>query len=248
MKNNIKKHLAFAGAALLAAGITTQAQALTVDVFNVSTQEAEIDAWINSLGGQTTVLEDFENLSTGWYQSLATGIGTFSITDNTLAGTGSSSYDRKVEEDGAWFEVRDYDANGRYNTTDPGSQYLDSADITELSLNVTDNTLNNLFFFMTDPSDVRATTTASTGGISDTVDYRQSNGSLWFIGIDAGDDFISEIIWSVNHWDTGNAYTNDGFGLDDFSTVSAVPLPGAVWLFGSVLAGFVGFKRFKKKS
>jgi len=30
--------------------------------------------------------------------------------------------------------------------------------------------------------------------------------------------------------------------------VSAVPLPAAVWLFGSVIAGFAGFSRYKKKA
>lgn len=30
--------------------------------------------------------------------------------------------------------------------------------------------------------------------------------------------------------------------------VSAVPLPGAVWLFGTAIAGFAGFSRYKKKT
>lgn len=38
--------------------------------------------------------------------------------------------------------------------------------------------------------------------------------------------------------------TNDGYKL----TVSQVPVPGAVWLFGSAMAGLVGFGRRKSKS
>jgi len=32
------------------------------------------------------------------------------------------------------------------------------------------------------------------------------------------------------------------------TTLNTVPLPAAVWLFGSAIAGFVGFSRFKKKA
>lgn len=43
----------------------------------------------------------------------------------------------------------------------------------------------------------------------------------------------------------------DSFGLNNFSqlgshSVSAVPVPAAVWLFGSGLIGLVGFARYKK--
>jgi len=47
----------------------------------------------------------------------------------------------------------------------------------------------------------------------------------------------------------GDAFKDDR--TNDYAlagvNVSAVPLPAAVWLFGSVIAGFVGFSRFKKK-
>jgi len=41
--------------------------------------------------------------------------------------------------------------------------------------------------------------------------------------------------------------TTDGYKLT-VSQVSAVPVPGAVWLFGSAMAGLVGFGRRKSKS
>jgi len=40
----------------------------------------------------------------------------------------------------------------------------------------------------------------------------------------------------------------DVFYIDSMTVVSAVPLPAAVWLFGSALLGFTGFRKFKSKS
>ena len=44
----------------------------------------------------------------------------------------------------------------------------------------------------------------------------------------------------------GLTITNGGFVQLDITTASAVPLPGAIWLFGSALAGFIGFNRRKQ--
>jgi hypothetical protein len=40
---------------------------------------------------------------------------------------------------------------------------------------------------------------------------------------------------------------DQGFVYDAMVTTSAVPVPGAVWLFGSALAGLVGFGRRKQQ-
>jgi hypothetical protein len=41
--------------------------------------------------------------------------------------------------------------------------------------------------------------------------------------------------------------TGDGTGITgSVSTISAVPLPGAIWLFGSALLGFLGFSNRRK--
>jgi len=50
---------------------------------------------------------------------------------------------------------------------------------------------------------------------------------------------------------TADVFKGDD-GNNDYAlagiTVNAIPLPGAVWLFGSALVGFAGFNRFRKKS
>lgn len=47
--------------------------------------------------------------------------------------------------------------------------------------------------------------------------------------------------YRTSDWGT----TSDGYVLNVSSAVSAVPVPGAVWLFGSAVAGMVGFGRGK---
>lgn len=276
MKNLAKKTMvpAFAAACLiLAAG---QAQAVTVDVFNLDTDAGKLGAydWLQSQGmtdlfDNVTILESFEGSTAsnnpdpiqGWYNGtdqqnpnglpeLVTGVGTFTSTGE--AGTGGTSYDKKTDGlDGQMaFEVRNYDDNGRYNVYpfgDDGTNYLDSADITELTLTLNPGVYENLFFTMTDAGDVYADTEISaingdTG--SNTIEYSQSNGSLWFVGIDGQDDMLSSITWNVvNNEDGTTAYTNDGFGLDSFGTV---PEPATALLLGTAIP-LLGFLRRKKE-
>lgn len=226
--------------------LSGQALAVSVSIYSVSSEQAAINNWIASLG-TTTIIEDFEGITPGWYQNLSTDIGEFHITQDTLAGTGGTSYENKTGNEGTYFEVRDYNADGRKNFTNGGANYIDTADITELSLEV-DGEYTNLFFYMSDPSDVRAMTTTSTvttvGPGAGNINYKQSNGSLWFVGIntEVDDEYISTITWnaSVN----GQAFTDDGFGLDDFGTV---PEPSTALLLGAGLLPLVGFLRRKKK-
>ena len=223
------------------------ALAVGIQIYNVSSEQALINNWMNNLGGNVNVVEDFEGIEAGWYQTLGTNVGTFRLNDNTMAGTGSTSYKSQVDSTSneAYFQIRGFDDNGRFNTTpDDGTKYLDSADITSFTLDVVPGTYTNLFFFMTDPSDVRAKTSASSNEMTAAIDYKKSDGSLWFIGIDLGTDYISQITWDVTYNEAG--YTNDGFGLDGFSTV-AVPEPLTLLLIGTGLTGLGLYRRRLRK-
>ncbi|NOU15464.1 MAG: VPLPA-CTERM sorting domain-containing protein [Methylococcaceae bacterium] len=54
---------------------------------------------------------------------------------------------------------------------------------------------------------------------------------------------------SFGYLENTNTATNGAIGVDNIkiaANVSAVPVPGAVWLLGSGLAGLVGLQRRKK--
>jgi hypothetical protein len=95
--------------------------------------------------------------------------------------------------------------------------------------------------------------------------FDQTGGQGWYNGISAS---LSGISAANNDANFGIRIVNAATGADDVTylgaaynntsgnvrldnvlisgtAVSSVPVPGAVWLFGSALAGFVGFKRRK---
>jgi hypothetical protein len=220
--------------------VSSVTNAASIDVFNLSTQGAQINNWVFNIGNSASLVEDFESLTPGWSSSLETNVGTFTNA-GASPGTGSTAYKDSNEPK---FQLRDFDANGRRDITENGvkTNYLDSADITQITLNVKPNTFTNLFFYITDPGDVGALTSIASGGLFAFIDPNQLNGTGFFVGIDFGDEYISEIIWNVSN-------TNDGFGLDNFSTVNATPVPEptSILLFGSGLVGISSFLRKRKK-
>ncbi|MFN3323239.1 MAG: PEP-CTERM sorting domain-containing protein [Bryobacteraceae bacterium] len=199
------------------------------------------------LGGMSfTILEDFEGYSALYNgPSIATGVGTF--TAGGLSGQGSCLPSVPCT-DLYILDAATTPFSGRYNTTAGGSKWLDSNDVTFITLNLEapnlNSRLNNLFFFITDVEDQggQLTVTANDGqsviahfgGSGDNA--KLVNGSLFFVNINSAAG-LSSITFS-------NTSRKDGFGVDDFGTV--VPEPGSIALLGAGLVA-VGLYRRKQR-
>lgn len=212
-----------------------------------------------ALGGQPfLIIEDFEDGPTGGVgASFATGVGTFLAAGN---GTGGSCIKPGGANNATCDELHVLSNSttpfsGRFDTTfGPGGHWLDSNDMTNLSLDLTASFLNlagglsNLFFFITDIEDVggQLTVTANDGSTTTTnfagvANAKLPNGTLYFVNISS--------VAGIKSISFANTSSGDGYGLDDFGTMAlddvGVPEPGTYGLVGLALAG-LGFLRRRK--
>lgn len=232
--------------------------AMTIDVWEVTEDNtSDINGWIEAQGGFVSVLEDFEDIDAGWYAQKETGVGTFFAEGER--GRGQTAYNNDDQNEkfsrDPYFSIQDNPDSwfGRSNTTtsEGASQWLDSGDITLLTLELNDTSLTNLFFYIQDPADFSMTTmfvndnNPDTNGANNSAThytfYPQANNASFFVGISLTDgEVLSTLSWST-------ASPDDGFGLDDFSTIHN-PEPATMLLFGFGLIGIAGMtrRRFKQ--
>jgi hypothetical protein len=211
--------------------------------YSVGDAEAARATWAGS--APWFVIENFESYAPNQnigFASLVSPLGTFQV-DPT--GSGSNSGGTGANEL-LLLDSSQTRFSGRYNTTPGGSQWLDSNDITNFTLDLTLPT-NSLFFFMTDVEDVGAAGQLAItvqNSLTDSVEQifsmsQLGNGATYFVGIRA-EGVIQQLRWI-------NDQRNDGFGLDDFGTLlpedPIVPEPSTYILLGSALLGAAFFRR-----
>jgi len=162
----------------------------------------------------------FENVPSAHYSTLATDVGTFSLAPGCQPGDPIRSLGDKSNQF-AIFTTSNTPYIGRFNTTDGGNKWLDSNDLTELQLTTS---LSDIYFFITDVSDVDGLMRISTAdGTTATFPTGQPDGNIFFVGITSQSP-LGTVRWS-------DSSTHDGFGLDDFGRVNEwepVPEPSAV--------------------
>ncbi len=240
------------GSIMVMVAAVSLARAVDVDIIvvpgvgeagKIANSEGVRDTWIstNFGGGSTAViLEDFESYTPAVHFNAAhaTGAGTFTPGGLGSDGGGTGNVEFSILDAGTT------PFSGRFNTTPSGANWLDSNDITELTL-VPDNSITSLFFFVSDANDVGGALRleVTTGGGTTTFNFAtgQGSGSLYFVGIS---DFTAGEITSIKLVQTN---THDGYGLDDFGTVSTAPVPepGTFGLLGLGLVGLMA--RFRKR-
>jgi hypothetical protein len=205
---------------------------------------------LDGLLGVNQVFEDFEKpyiasqtrYSGGAYNSSVNfaGLGTQLVVDGVTIQRNTSV----VGVDAAGYRGIDWNPSGYFGAT---SQRLSGAGGSGGA-----STRNDFQFIFTTPVtafglDLTAYSGFASSGIASVFDTAGNLlGSVDVTGTVAGTFFGWEStsgIGQVLFHDTPNGnyiqFDNLGFG------VSAVPVPGAVWLFGSAMVGFIGFRRRK---
>ena len=233
----ITKLLQFISGAFLAAFTISQANAILLNVYSVDQFGAQT-TFENSLYNYS--VEDFEgyDLSGGanYGDPITTSVGTFAATGSD--GTGAcTNCDQMVILNDSLSPF-----SGRYDTTDGNGdfggdgQWLDSNDISELTWSLSlggRSTFDAFGFMLMDPADVGASLTISLldgTTIFETINFRESNGSLFYITGILDELATSATITLANSSD----YTNDGFGIDDV-VIGSIPEPSILAMLGTGL-------------
>jgi hypothetical protein len=220
-----------ATSALLVSGVA-HAGPIVYTVNSADPTQAEAD-FLLTLGSKVT--ETFESFTAPYQsKSVVTSVGTF-IQD--VAGSGGAC--GTACDDGlVVLNSTTTPFNGRFNTTDPGENWLDSFDSKKVVF-LPNADVNAIGFYITDPNDaggllgINSVSGTHYVSFTDIFGGSKSNGSLYYVTFNS-DDAITALFLASND-------PNDGYGIDDV-TVGRVPEPGTLALLGLGLLG-VGLMR-----
>lgn len=141
---------------------------------------------------------------------------------------------------------------GSPEASDPATVLWSSNALTDAGSTVASNFVGPLSIDFTDPSIFNFSLTFSSAGVQETIELYDDTDTLLasvsspnvngFFGLtsDVAIDYV--IIRNGIFPDVGN----DRFFIDNLSADTVVPVPAAVWLFGSGLIGLIGFARRNK--
>lgn len=224
------------------AGANAYAASITVSDFDINN--------FNALTANGTV-EDFESYNTGnWNSNTSTSVGTFSAN----GGTGSGTTCTGLGGDCSQLFLSDQTINGQGNLyPQTGTKALQANDTFGIIWDVSNTgatVFDQILFGINDATDNGATLTITaewmvegqTNSISKVLSGLPNNNKKMVL-IDLG-SLVSGAKVTL-----ANSQNNDSFTLDAASTVSTVPVPAALPLFGSALLGlvFAGRRRLDLK-
>jgi len=229
-KLNMDKFRSLFGAAILALA-SLPVNAALIDVNDCATYG--YDCYTDRGQWEKAVFELFVKEEFGTPQSNADSI-TF---DGGIVSAASSS------TSGVRNEVREWDGTTPASKMYAGKVGNGSSGSLTITWNFPEPALGPIFGFFGDFYEVNS---LSAGVGSDQFDIPSNNNGkgLTTFGM------LSTVSFSQVVWRLGSGANNDTFLIDNFSYTatdpSAVPVPPALWLFGTGLLGLIGFSRRNK--